>query len=328
MGPTSSSEARRACGQLPHPGKNRCFLPTDSPEDPKYLNVIDATDVHALSSTALLTVNGVIELKDVHSALIRYPYDLIPPHTGSFAKRESTEYLKSLALVLRNVSLNPIDRAWAMRNRLYSLDCAQKYGVPVPSGSCILRHCAGSSLLPDGQKICKAIGNCFHSWGTDEIPAMCQELFKLAEDDGENAVIMPAQILPSSLHAAIECCASLFAQSYIHAIREHRLYIIGESIFMYAREPCCDVDKSAASYIRTDFRCPQKTVRQLKIFQSASDLMYCCYDLMEEESGDCTVIDINPFGSLPSFEEISEPTEALAELVASHACSRAGIELH
>lgn len=284
------------------------------------IRVIDSSDLsHVTSQTLCVGDNEWIPFASIHCAFIRYPYDLIPPHTESFKKREDTEFLKTLALLLDHVSPNKIATSWSIRNRMYSIELAKSFGVPVPSQSEI--HLANNKNLYSQisrQMIFKSLGNCFFSWSPSEIPTSCRDFFKVEEDDGEYAVIIPAQMVSRGAENIIKECGLFFSQTLIPTFSELRFYIIGSKYFCYERKIISGIDQSGAEYAITSIKLPLKLTDSLKAFQDHIGLSYCCYDIIMDKDYQFTVIDINPFGSLPPYDKFQDVTDSLADYIANY----------
>ena len=281
--------------------------------------VIDCYELsHVTMQSLCLSTGEQLPLSSIDCAFIRYPYDLIPPHTESFRKREETEFLKTLALLLEGTSPNRITTSWSIRNRIFSMNLARGFGVPVPAHSEIVRSCTTLGLQDHEHAICKALGNCFFSWSSYDIPTECRDCFSIEEDDGESAVIMPAQRVPDAARNLLEECGLVFTQSLIGCSAELRAYLVGDSFFVYQRKLLDGLDQSAAECLRTDLALPSDLTVALLSFQHSIGLMYCCYDIIMDDKLSPTVIDINPFGSLPSYESHPEVADTLSDYIVEY----------
>jgi hypothetical protein len=285
---------------------------------------IELDGISSLTVDEITLANGEsLRFRDVDCAFIRYPYDLIPPHSESFQKRERTEFLKTVGLLFERVSPNPISACWAMRNRMYSFSRATECGIKVVGGSCIRTSWHPLCGEPDGERVCKALGNCFVCWDTKSIPEPCIDYFSVEEDDGESAVILPAQVAPDDGSFLMDSCGVLFTQNRIVSSTEYRIYVVGSSFFAYERAPVRGVDQSNAPYCETEYAFRQDYVDGLIELQRKTGISYCCYDILKDESGELHLIDINPFGSLPPYDAFGGPTEALADCIFRYASGNA-----
>lgn len=283
------------------------------------INVIDSSELSYMTTESLcIGENEWFPLSSIHCAFIRYPYDLIPPHTESFKKREMTEFLKTLALMLDNVAPNKIATSWSIRNRLYSMSLASSFGVPVPPRSEILLANRNSLFEHRSHTMFKSLGNCFFSWSPSEVPTSCRDYIKIEEDDGECAVVMPAQKFSAKVYKIINEFGLLFTQSLIDSIYELRLYIIDRKYFCYERKLISGIDQSAAEYLETGIELPQDVLNSLQTFQNHIGFAYCCYDIILDKHCLPTIIDINPFGSLPPYDKFQNATDSLADYIVAY----------
>ena len=277
------------------------------------LEVINCDQVAALDfTTVYLCNNREYAIEDFSCSFIRFPYDLIPPHSGSFELREETEFFKSIALQFDSISINSLASTWMLRNRAFSLSKAQKHGVNVAEYN-LVKNFDYISIEKD--ILIKAIGNCYFSENSETISQEIEHLFRVEEDNGDFAVTFPASCLDSSnLRLYMDYIGCSFIQKYVKA-REFRGYIIGDTPFIYVREEIETVDKSAAKLLHTDFICSSELLESLKNLMKSFNLGYLCFDFLVEENNVETVIDINPYGSMPRFEEHPAPSIKLADII-------------
>lgn len=279
------------------------------------IKVINCDDVVAIDTHSLYTRNGgaSYRLDDFTSSFVRYPYDLIPPHSKTYELREEIEFYKTLALAVDSVSINSLASTWMLRNRAFSLSKAHVYGVSIAEYTAVKN---GSVLPVDGTTAVKALGNCFVSHSIDTISPDIKEMFRIEEDDGDIAAIFPASSFNAqSISVYLSSVGVAFLQREIKPINEYRGYIIGEVPFVYIRDKVDAFDKSAAKYISTSYECKYKTVSGLMKLMNKFGLGYLCFDFLIDEYDTEIVIDINPYGSMPNYSSHPEPSLQLAKLL-------------
>lgn len=273
-------------------------------------DVVDVSEIVSIDSEGFHTNSNYFKFACVSKSYIRYPYDLIPPATKSFELREETEFLKTIALALNNVAVNNFFNAHFLRNRYYSLISLCQLGAKV----------AKFIITKDGLKtfnppflIQKAIGNCFVS----DVDGQLDGCFELAEDDGDVAVILPAQRV-SRLEIANynRKFGAGFFQEQVFG-KEYRLFYIAGSLCIYKRTHLQSrVDQSAGNLVKTQH--PALTERVKKIFGSFAEhfgLEYFCADVIETDDGEVYILDLNPYGSMPSTMEKGTPKYLLSQLL-------------
>lgn len=302
--------------------------------------VVGADEVRCLTPDALC-IQGQPEpapIDEVRASFLRYPYDIIPPHSSSFALREQTEAYKSLALPLDPVALNPLAVTWMLRNRAFSLREADRAGAAVPTHE-VLWAGGSSSLLENGAHggrvlTIKAAGNCFVGEslaGEENLPC---DLFRLEEDDGDEAWILPAsRIEPERLPAYLRDVGAAFVQALVTGSEEYRLYLVGGEIFILRRRhegritqiaafENVAIDRSADRFEPASIEAVAPEIhRAMGRMSQAHGLGYLCADVIVDMDGGSWMIDVNPYGSLPPLSEHAAPTLALAKLLARRAQS-------
>lgn len=286
----------------------------------KELNFIEGVECINSDSISGVDFEGInigqkkILYKDIHGAFIRYPYDLIPPHSAKYHLRERTEYLKTLALVLGNKSFNPVEKSWAFRNRLYSLNFSRESGLKVPETLILSEKYESCSMFGENLPIAKSLGNCFVS-DCDGDNLISFDFFKRAEDDGDFAYVFPTQKMSKEvLNQYLKVAKKAFLQQEIESIKEYRVYLICDDIFIYSRSDELNVvDKSAESYNRDEFPAIFSDIKKsLNNLRVRMGLKYLCLDLIQSQT-DLVLIDVNPYGSLPVYDDFPEVTNALAK---------------
>ena len=255
------------------------------------------------------------DLKSFSNAFIRYPYDLIEPHTRNYTKREDTEFLKTLALLFSDIGLNNIKSAHFARNRFFSLNKAKECGLKIPR-SFLLRKNDVDIALPD-ELISKSLGNCYFSellpQNTD---SYIRKILSREDDAGDTAYIYSPHIIlsKSEIQKHIESFGSCFLQSKIEG-EEYRVFIVEKEIFTYRRKAVESLDKSSAGLIFTETRLLNKYKGRFQKLRKKLNLTYLCLDVIFEK--DLFVIDINPFGSFPAYNKYPRVTDALSKLLLS-----------
>jgi len=277
------------------------------------IDIINFNDITAVSFEELSVrqFDDPIHISDVSCSFIRYPYDLIPPHSGTFKLREKTEFLKTVSLMLQDCAINPIMTAWKVRNRLFSLAVAHKVGLKVPISRVVTTPAA--QQLSGEYFFIKAMGNCFVTYKESEIETDIKPFLRLEEDGGEFAWILPAQKYNTSdFSRYIDNVEAGFVQEEIANIREYRIYIIKSKVLAYCREDIDNSDKSAANYTTTTLVPSDRFLRSLKEYAQLIGLEYLCVDVIQNKD-EYYVVDVNPYGSLPAYDLLPEPTDALAK---------------
>lgn len=253
------------------------------------------------------------------SSFIRYPYDLIPPHTSTYEKREHTEFFKTAALLFRDKSINKIDKNFNARNRLYSLKVAKSCGLKVPESVLVNEKKYGLGYF-DKQIITKSVGNCFYSFVLlGKLDPIKKRILSYEKDDDENAYIYLPHTIKNQkdLDLHIDSFGTVMLQNYLQG-DEYRVYIVGNKIFSYKKEEDLRMDKSFSGLLNVHYEFTTSETQKLKQLKRKLGLNYVCLDVICIKK-DMHVIDINPFGSLPEYSLHPEPTNELSKLILSKA---------
>ncbi len=254
-------------------------------------------------------------IKSFTSSFIRYPYDLISPHTGTYEKREYTEFFKTVALLFKDKSINEIDKNFNSRNRLYSLKIAESYGLKVPKS--ILVNKKKYDLEHFGKQIItKSVGNCFYALNLPGKPSPIKKrILSYEKDHDEKAyVYLPHKIKhQKDLNLHIDSFGTVMLQNCLLG-DEYRVYIIGNKIFSYKRGENPRLDKSFSSLLDVHYKFTKSEIQKLKQLKRKLKLNFLCLDVIIIKK-DAYVIDINPFGSLPEYHLHPEPTDELSKLI-------------
>ncbi|MFA4871936.1 MAG: hypothetical protein WC610_02670 [Patescibacteria group bacterium] len=283
------------------------------------VNCLNIDDITGIDLKRIYTKDNKYYFDDIDSVFIRYPYDLIPPHSQTYNLRENTEYLKTIALILSNKSINPIQLTWKYRNRLLSLKLADKIGLNVPTSIVTKKIFNCKDFYKNkSTPISKAIGNCFVSDKTKHTANLTSKYFTLAEDDGDRAMIYPAQQMTiNNLEKYLQTVKVVFLQkSIINIVKEFRVYLIGKKLFIFSRlNNLGKIDKSEELYIQDNFSNKYSQVKKkLLELKEKMKLGYLCLDIIETRD-DLFLIDINPSGSLPPYRKYPAVTKELARLI-------------
>lgn len=280
-----------------------------------HITVINCDDIIAVDVHSVYMHNegASYSINDFSSSFIRYPYDLIPPHSETYELREETEFHKTLSLILDGVSINHLASTWMLRNRAFSLSQALAFGVNIAEYNIIKK---GSALPSNERKAIKALGNCFVSHNNNSLCPDIKEFFRIEEDDGDIATIFPSSSFDvHSIEKYLSIIKVAFLQREIQAINEYRGYIIGEVFFVYVRDQVNTFDKSTAKYISTNYKCSNKTILGLRRLMGKFSLKYLCFDFLSDANDEEIVIDINPYGSMPNYLQYPEPSLQLAKIM-------------
>lgn len=282
--------------------------------------VINTNEITGITSHYLYIHNQEkqVPFQNISAAFVRYPYDLIPPHTETYQLREKTEFLKTIGLVLNSVSINKLEQAYSLRNRLYSLGLAETEGLLTPDTLIIKRGFNSEDSIFRSEIMTKALGNCYYS---EYQPDQNKKYLSFEQDGDETAYIYPAHMISDKEDAIIHTdkFGACLIQRFIRSDYEFRIYVIGGDIFYYQRGPLkmsdkTNVDKSSCVYIKPEIKLPEKD----KIINLAKSLNmnYLNLDAVLSSDGKrLMVFDINPYGSLPKYSEHPEATIRLAELI-------------
>ncbi|MCK5602774.1 hypothetical protein KAR91_12915 [Candidatus Pacearchaeota archaeon] len=284
-----------------------------------HTKVINCSQIACVSPNRLYveSTRRWIEIKDFTAAFIRYPYDMIPPHVKTYQLREKTELLKTIALLLSPISLNSVISSWAVRNRLYSLGLAEQFGLLTPSSVIINSPKNLDKSMARDFALCKAIGNCFVSENTQAISKEFMHFLRVEEDDGDTAAIFPASLLSEKdIQSYLTNVPVALLQEYIGGSVEYRGYYINDEFFFYKREEHSSADKSAAAYQETSFMPVEDFQSKFRKYARHINLKYICFDLLSKSDNNYVIIDVNPYGSLPKYSQLPEPTDSLAKALA------------
>lgn len=285
--------------------------------DIKYneLLIVNTAQVDCIASDGVWVGDDFHHTTEFSASFIRYPYDLIPPHSQTYQLREEIEYYKSLALLFDSVALNRLSSTWRLRNRSYSLSQARAHGVNVADFRLIRR--GSNAHWPNETVAVKAIGNCFVSIGIEDLNQGQREYLSIEEDDGDIAAVFPASEMSADVAKDyLQKFGHAFLQDVINSVAEYRCYVIGERLFTFKRCEVDGFDKSFAAYEPSDYKL-QDSVRQGLLYLCyAHGLKYLCFDMVVDVAGVETVIDINPYGSMPDYQMFPEVSICLANELA------------
>lgn len=252
------------------------------------------------------------QLESFTRVFIRYPYDLIDPHSENYQKRENTEFFKTLGLLFADISINYIKDAHFARNRLYSLKKARESNLKTPN-SFILRK-NNIDLRFSKTQISKSLGNCYFSQALPKTKAQLKKILSFEEDSGDTAFIYPPHIITGNadLKKHINMFGICFLQNKISG-EEYRVFIVKNQVFFYKREKIDSLDKSSAELSRVKVGAFEKHKNKFKNLCKNLNLEYLCVDVILEKEP--VVIDINPFGSFPEYNSHPEVVNSLARLL-------------
>ncbi len=274
-------------------------------------HILNARDITAIDGSNGIKVGSIyIEKKRIKSAFLRYPYDLISPHSGTYKLREETEFYKSICLLFDSVNANRLGSTWLLRNRMYSLNCLSNYGALIPD----FRLCRGSAHI-DGDETwaVKAAGNCYVSEVQDEISLKKAKFLTIEQDGTDFAAVFPAsEFKAAQVVDYLNTFGTVFMQKSIKGRGEFRCYVIRDQFFIYEREKINRFDKSFANYIPTDYAISENTKLAIRKMIQSFSLSYSCFDMIVDESFQEFIIDFNPYGSFPQYFDFPEPSEAVA----------------
>ena len=277
------------------------------------ISVEDILSVH-VDYITVKNIERVVRYTDIRCSFLRYPYDLIPPHAGSFELRENIEFLKTIALMLDSVAVNKLPSTWMLRNRGFSLREAKNYGVKIADFT--LTKELRLPLKREDFAV-KAVGNCFVS-ETIRADLKGSKFFSIEEDDGDVATILPASLMNhEEVSEYLNLTKTAFLQVPIKGAREYRGYIVGSEVFLYERNSYSGFDKSFADYQTTESKFPPSLKKSLMRLMIAYELSYLCIDVIIDSIGQEWLIDLNPFGSFPNIQKLPEVTKCMADLIVS-----------
>ncbi|MFC1632802.1 hypothetical protein ACFL1U_01500 [Patescibacteria group bacterium] len=282
--------------------------------------IVDVNDVSAVDFDAIYVGSDFkpMRISDFNASFIRYPYDLIPPHTSNYSRREKTELLKTLALLFSDVSINKFSESLRARNRIYSLKVAASCGLNIPSSLIVSRNIGNfkTDLFSD-KVVTKSLGNCYYAKRLNNEEELTKKQLFFTKDGNDSAYIYPAHAIKNAeeLNAHIESFQVSFLQNCVKG-KEFRIYLIGEKIFFYSREKVDGIDKSAGKKVPIDSPIDNKEKVKLFTLLKKLKLQYLNIDaVIDSATKKFIVIDINPFGSLPDYDTDPEPTLELARLI-------------
>lgn len=278
------------------------------------VNVFNAEDVAAINDGYSIEIKGrEIAVDSFAGCFLRYPYDLISPHSASYSLREETEFYKSLCFIFDSVNINPLGSTWALRNRVNSLIQLRLNGALVPEF-----HLMKKGTRPYFNRDCavKAVGNCYVSEVKEDVTEQ-QESFLSFEQDGDDfAAVFPASLFsPSQVTEYIDAFGTAFLQENIGSGQEFRCYSVGNQFFIYQRRKIDRFDKSFADYEQTDYELSVQTVKAVRMVSRNFGLKYSCFDVITDSVGREQIIDFNPYGSFPDYTKFPEVSIAAAKVI-------------
>jgi hypothetical protein len=252
-------------------------------------------------------------IKSFTSSFIRYPYDLIPPHTHSYEQRERTELFKSAAAAFSGIAINSLEKGFIARIRTFSLGAAERCGLEVPRTMAISESVV-SKQFKNGL-ISKSLGNCFYAYELKKGSKLHKKFLAYEKDGNESAWIYAPHLIKDSkdLKSHLKTFGTILLQEIIKG-KEYRVYIVGNKIFSYRRGVNPRLDKSFSELLDTPYSFTDK--EQKKLFQLVKTLClpYLCLDIIVSKKK-LYVIDVNPFGSLPDYKKLPAATDALARML-------------
>lgn len=284
--------------------------------------ILSVVEIEAVTPRSLSTNSGrQWNIDDVNACFLRYPYDLIPPFTATYAAREAIEWFKTLCLLLSDYNVNDASRAWALRNRLFSLRALHQHGVAIPDSvmTSLPRESCSAGPKDRDRLVAKSIGNCFVADTDDQYPS---DLFVVEEDDGDHAVIFPTQrVTRQGLDLYIKHSDRVFLQRMIEGHAEYRCYCAGGRWSFYLRQESDQLDKSGCAYLTTEWTIQRdlksKILRMMQEYRQG----YACLDIVDTMEGP-VVLDYNPYGTLPAYGEHPDTTRDLAMTICALGESR------
>ena len=181
------------------------------------INVYQARDVVAINNGNNVEINGSqINVDEFSCTFLRYPYDLISPHSATYSKREETEFYKSLCLLFDHININSLQATWSLRNRLNSLIQLRSFGASVPDFQLLKK---GGTLNFNERCAAKAVGNCYVSEIRHDVEDN-QEAFLSFEQDGDDfAAVFPAsQFSTEQAIRYIDAFGTAFLQASVESL--------------------------------------------------------------------------------------------------------------
>jgi len=246
-------------------------------------------------------------------SFIRYPYDLINPHTETYQKREGTEFLKTLALLFDQVGINSIQKAHFARNRLYSLFQARESGLKTAESIIIKNGNVDFNL--DHKQITKSLGNCYFSNQISEKEAALRDILSFEEDGNDTAYIYKPHLISDSddIQKHTDNFGTCFLQNMIEG-EEYRVFVVDGKIFAYKRKEINSFDKSSAGLVKAPENLFSKYEANFNNLSDKLGLKYLCLDIIIKND-EPIVIDVNPFGSFPKYQFHPEVVDTLSLLL-------------
>lgn len=278
------------------------------------VSVFNAEDVTAINDGYSVEIKGRdIGVDSFSGCFLRYPYELISPHSASYSLREETEFYKSLCLLFDSVNINPLGSTWALRNRVNSLLQLRLNGALVPEFNLMKK---GARLNINRDCAVKAVGNCYVSEVKEDVSEQ-QEVFLSFEQDGDDfAAVFPASLFsPSQVTEYIDAFGIAFLQENIEPWREFRCYLVVDICFTYQRREIERFDKSFADYEQTDYKLSVQTIEAVRKLARNFRLKYSCFDVIIDAAGREHIIDFNPYGSFPDYTIFPEVSIAAAKAI-------------
>ncbi len=276
-------------------------------------NIINVSEVTKIDGSSLWVGRRRVLLSEFKKSFIRYPYDLIPPFTATYRNREAAEYFKTVALLLDHVSVNPLASTWMLRNRAFSLKEAASSGADVAE---FVLQTSNSIEIRPGPVVLKSIGNCFVTENESDVTKSARDFLVSCEDDGDLAVIFPASLVNfRNVSKYLKCFGYAFLQKSVNSDKEFRVYLVDDDCFTYIRDDVPEFDKSAARYFETDYDLSCRLLQALHSLRVKYGLGYMCFDVILDRCGKECVIDVNPYGSMPCFDDFPEVSIALAKVL-------------
>jgi len=275
--------------------------------------VVNAEVISGIDYENIIMSDGeFIPIELCSSAFLRYPYDLMPPFTESYLKREETEFFKSLCLLFDDKNFNPVANTWRLRNRLFSLSELKKEGCPVPASLVGENSEFIYGSLKQKELAVKSLGNCY----VDNVASTeySQEYFVSEEEDnGDKAIIFPTSKL-NLYHANQykEVAGLVYGQEIVDNSKEYRCYLIDEELYHYTREVSSSFDKSGCAYLPPSGNVDKDIINGVRNLMRKYSMRYLCFDVIEMPDETQMLIDLNPYGALPAYDRYSEPTDSIA----------------
>ena len=157
----------------------------------KNVFLVNSNDIKALDLDNIFIGDNLqkYSIDTFSSSFLRYPYDLISPHSETYILREEIEFYKSIALAFDMKSINSLASTWMLRNRHFSLKQALLEGVRI-SDATLMVDDKCLALLNKEEYAIKAIGNCFVTEKPESLDEAVASIVKTEkEPDGDEAAI-------------------------------------------------------------------------------------------------------------------------------------------